>query len=230
MPWAILGEEHSRAIAEIYMSNSDRVAAIVGVAILDESLRLSLSGRFRDDKNITSKLLKVSGALGNTVPKIDMLYQLYAFEKPVRNAMYGLAEARNFLAHNLESSLKSKDPKLMAALEKMTLHEGLTHYPHPLDGSPSKVRFKKIKTHRARLLENLKLCLIALMTDRMSHKKWSNAPLSVEDRKKAFTVQYSKDEKQNPSQRKRARPNKAAKRNPAPSRKAQKFPPAPSRA
>ena len=128
MTWAIFSAAHQSAIKEIMQSDSDRIVAIVGGAILDDTLDRNLSERFRDHKDTTRKLLKVNGPLGNTGPKIDLLYQLHAFEKPVRDALSGLSDARNFLAHNLEASLDSTDEKMVNAMEKLILHEERTHY------------------------------------------------------------------------------------------------------
>lgn len=184
MTWAIFSDEHIRAIGEIVQSGSERVTAIVGGAILDDTLRRTLAERLRDDKDIANKLLKVSGALGNTAPKIDVLYMLKAFEKPTRNALYGLAEARNFFAHNLDASFNSRKELMVDALKKLTLHEGRTHYPHHLfqrDRAGDKHKIEVVSNNRDKFIVNLKLCLILLMRDRVSHVTHSSEPRSEED-------------------------------------------------
>jgi hypothetical protein len=155
--------------------------AIVGGTLLDDTLRRTLAERLRNDKDTSEKLLKVNGPLGNTGPKIDLLYQLYAFEKPVRNALYGLTEARNFFAHNLDASFDSKAEKMVGAMKLLTLHEGRTHYPHHLYDKDSEHEIEQVGNNRDRFLVNLKLCLIALMRDRVRHVAWSNTPRSEED-------------------------------------------------
>jgi hypothetical protein len=86
MPWAVFNDDHTRAIEEMLTSGSDRVIAILGGAILDDTLRRTLVERFHNDEDITNKLLRINGALGNAEPKIDVLYLLSGFGKPMRNA------------------------------------------------------------------------------------------------------------------------------------------------
>ena len=178
MTWAIFRVEHLRAIGEIISAGSGTVAAILGGVMLDDTLRRTLSERLRNDKNIASKLLKVNGALGNTGPKIDLLYMLGAFDKPVRNALYGLSEIRNFFAHNLDASFDSQTKELLDPLQKLTLHEGIKYYPHRIYDEDSKTEIETIENNRDIFTVNLKLCLIALMRDRASHDMWSNKPFT----------------------------------------------------
>ncbi|MBX3516017.1 MAG: hypothetical protein KF815_03645 [Rhodospirillales bacterium] len=181
MTWAIFGDLHLRGIEEIFRSGSQRVMAIVGGALLDDALRRTLAERLRNDKDITNKLLKVNGALGNTGPKIDLLYQLYAFEKPIKDALCGLTEVRNYFAHNLDASFDSKAQKMVSAMKSLTLHDGKTHYPHHLYNQDSEQQIEQVRNNQDRFLVNLKLCLIALMRDRVSHFTWSNTPRSEEE-------------------------------------------------
>ncbi len=181
MTWATFSDAHLRAIEEITQSDSDRVAAIVGVAMLDDTLRLTLTERLQNEKDINRKLLKVNGALGNTVPKIDLLYLLYAFEKPVRNALYGLSDLRNFFAHNLDASFDSHEKEMVNAMKLLILHQNRTYYPHHLFDRDSEHEIAAVSNNRDKFLINLKLCLIALMRDRVSHDVWSNKPLSEDE-------------------------------------------------
>ena len=103
-----------------------------------------------------------------------MLFMLYAFEKPVRDTLYGVAEIRNFFAHNLDASFDSKDKHLTDAMDKLCLHEGRKVYPHHIYDGDTKLPIEDISTTRDKFLVNLKLCLIMLMRDRMSHETWSN--------------------------------------------------------
>ena len=210
MTWAIFSDEHLRAIGELIQNQrSERITAIVGGALLDDTLRRTLAERLRDDKDIANKLLKVSGALGNSVPKIDMLYMLKAFEKPERNAMYGIADVRNFFAHNLDASFDSDKKTMVDGLGKMTLHEGRTHYPHHLfkrDNKEDKHRLEPIKNDRDKFIVNLKLCLIALMQDRVSHVTHSFEPRSEADIRATLKAQReaaekSEKQKKGPSKR-----------------------------
>lgn len=178
MTWALFGEQ-SKAVIEILQTSSDRVAAVVGGALLDSTLDRTLKERLRNDSDIAKKLLRVGGALGNTVPKSDLLYMLHAFEKPTLKALWGLSKIRNFFAHNLGASFDSKDRELADGLSLLKLHEGRKMYPHHLFSRDSKEAVEPTTSKRSLFLVNLKLCLLALMRDRVSHYTWTNQPLPV---------------------------------------------------
>jgi hypothetical protein len=179
MVWAILSEDYNKAIREIIASDSDRIIAVVGGAMLDHTLRLTLETRLRDNKDINRKLFKPTGPLGNLVPKIDLAYQLFAFSNEVRNTLYGLSDTRNFFAHRLDALFDTRDDKLINALKKLTLHTGRSHYPDPFKGlgNDSEYEIEPANTQRDLFLVNLKLSLIYLMGDRLSHVANSNLPL-----------------------------------------------------
>ena len=123
MVWAIMNPGQKAALAEITKFGSDRVAAILGGAMLDDSLRQTLEHRLRPSKDINKKLFKVSGALGNLGPTIDLAYKLYMLDEPMRNAMYGLSEIRNAFAHDMSTaSFDTKEHKVTEAFDKMRLH------------------------------------------------------------------------------------------------------------
>lgn len=196
MPWATFSDAHLRAIDEIEKSDSDRIAAIVGVAILDDTLRLTLTERLQNDKNITGKLLKPNGALGNTEPKIDLLYLLYSFEKPVRNALYGLCHIRNLFAHNLDASFDSQEEKMIEEINKLILHDNKKYYPHHLFDKDSDFEIEPVISNRDRFLVNLRFCLRVLMRDRCSHVMSSNKPLTeAELREQMMQERQEKEEK-----------------------------------
>jgi hypothetical protein len=178
MTWAIFADAHIQAVGEIIRSGNDRVTAVVGGALLDDTLRRTLSERFREDRDTTKKLLKVNGALGNAGPKIDLLYQLYAFERPVRNALHGVIQVRNAFAHTLDASFDSDLKEMRDALATLNLHDGLKVYPHFIHKESSDKPIEPIRGNREKFLVNLKLGLIALMKDRVSHKTWTNTALS----------------------------------------------------
>jgi hypothetical protein len=100
MVWSILNDAQNNALKEIVKSQSDRVAAILGGAMLDDSLQLSIKARLRAS-NLAERLFDIRGALGNLGPKIDLAYLLYIIGKDELQAMTGLAEIRNLFAHNL---------------------------------------------------------------------------------------------------------------------------------
>lgn len=203
MTWAVFSDEHLRAIGEIILSgSSDRVAAIVGGALLDDTLRRTLAERLRKDDDISKKLLRVGGSMGNAGPKIDLLYMLSAFEKPERDALYGLSRVRNFFAHNLDASFNSQKKEMVEPMKLLTLHKGRKVYPHPIYEGDTDVPIEAITNNRDRFLVNLQFCLIALMRDRVSHHTWSNKPLT----KTALREQKRARKQQERAQRATKRP------------------------
>lgn len=178
MVWAVLGEDHSKAIEEIIASDSDRIIAVVGGAMLDHALRWTLEERLRQYKDINEKLFGPRGPLGNLGPKIDLAFQLYVFPKHVRNSLYGLSEVRNFFAHHLNASFDSEDKYIAKAFKKLTLHENRSHYPHPATRTDSEFVIEPTVNNRDIFLVNLKVGLIFLMADRLSHALYTNTPLN----------------------------------------------------
>jgi hypothetical protein len=182
MAWAIGNPQQNAALQElIQQQSSDRVVAIVGAAICEDALKNALESRFRDtaghSTDINEKLFRAGGPLGNFIPKIDLGYQLYAFEKAIRNAMYGIAEIRNLFAHQLDMNFESNDPRMVRAIAKLTLHEGRTHYSNPITETDHlETPIDPTNTARDKFLVNLKLCLLWLFGDHRRHGMWSNVP------------------------------------------------------
>jgi hypothetical protein len=180
MVWAILNPDQSEAMFELINSrHSDRIVAVVGGALLDDSIRRALELRLRPkdgDTDMNEKLFKVSGPLGNLGPKIDLGYQLYMLDKPVRNSMYGINEIRNLFAHNLNLSFDDTKSALKTALGKLTLHHGREQYPSISWIENSGYNIEPIETVKDKFIVNLQLCLIWLMGDQRKHILWSNAP------------------------------------------------------
>lgn len=181
MTWAIFPKDsHYRAVGELLSTPSERVIAVVGGTLLDEAVTRTLSERFRDDDGIVTRLLDFERPLANLGPKIDTLYLLYAFDQQTREALKGLVNVRNFFAHNLDASFDSLDKKFLKAIGRLILHEGRTHYPHHLYGPDSKHAIEPIINKRTQFVVNLKLGLIVLMRDRLSHETYTNQPLTEE--------------------------------------------------
>lgn len=199
MAWAVFSDAHLRAIGEMIQSGSERITAIVGAALLDDTLRGTLAERFRDDKDIAKKLLKVNGPFGNLGPKIDILYMLKAFEKPTWDTLNGIAEVRNFFAHNLDASFDSKHENMVNALKRLVLNENRTHYPHHLFRRDTKHPLEPIRSNRDRFIVNLQLCLIALMQDRVSHETHSFEPRTEEQIRETIRKQQEQEKKKGSS-------------------------------
>jgi hypothetical protein len=186
MVWALFNQDQHVASEEIaYFEKSDRVAAVIGGAMLDDSLRTALEARLRpkDGKtDMNEKLFKVSGPLGNLGPKVDLAYQLYMVDKNVRNTMYGISEIRNLFAHNLRMTFSSSSDRLSASIKKLVMHEGKTKYPHPFRDEDSEYDIGAIETRHDRFIVNLKLCLIHLIRDGDIHMPNSCLPINYRRR------------------------------------------------
>jgi hypothetical protein len=85
---------------------------------------------------------------------------------------------RNFFAHHLDASFDSPDTEFVKHVKRLTLHEDRTHYPHHLFGPNSAVAIEPINSKRDQFVVNLKLALITLMRDRISHEPYTNRPLT----------------------------------------------------
>jgi hypothetical protein len=177
MTWAIFDDSHTRGIIEMISSGSERVLTVVGGALLDETVRRTLKERFRDEPGIVANILEVERPLGSLGAKIDVLYLLYGIEQ-TREALKGLAGVRNFFAHNLDASFDSVDKEFLKAMSRLRLHENRTHYPHHLYGGDGPYAIESIKNRRTQFVVNLKLGLIMLMRDRVSHRTHTNQPLT----------------------------------------------------
>ena len=101
--WSIGNVQWNGALKELVEhQHSDRVVVVVGVAVLEDTLKNAMISRFRSSAghrtNVNEKLFRPGGPLGFLTPKIDLAYQMYMFEKPIRNAMYGIADIQNLFA------------------------------------------------------------------------------------------------------------------------------------
>jgi hypothetical protein len=185
MVWAVLNSVHGAALSGMMEGqSSDRIVAILGGGMLDNSLRYALEQRFRQTATTNEKLFRIGGPLGNTVPKVDLAYQLYIFEKPMRNAMHGIIEIRNLFAHQLDMTFSDKSEKFTRTVAKLVLHEGRTHYPTSVREWESADKLEPTDSVRGRFLVNLQICLLHLMNDEQQHLPWSNAPLISMKQKK----------------------------------------------
>ncbi len=197
--WAIFpGDRHLQAVMELVSAKSERVGAVVGGALLDEAVTRTLRERFRDDKGIANNILDVDMPLGNLGPKIDVLYLLGAFDNKTRAALKGIAGVRNFFAHHLDASFDSVDEKFTKAMGRLTLHENRMYYPHRLYGPDTNDPIEPIKNKRDQFTVNLKLALILLMRDRLSHETYTNSPFTEEQLRQKYQKQREQEERAKP--------------------------------
>jgi hypothetical protein len=185
MVWATLGAEQNAAINElIHGQQSDRIVAILGGALLDDSLRQALELRLRakdGNTDMNEKLFRAGGPLGNLQPKIDLGYQLYLLDKSYRNSMCGLAEIRNLFAHNLSMTFSDSGEKMKNASAKLTLHDGKEFFPSPVRWHENRHPIGQVNSLKDKFLVNLKFCLLWLFMDSVKHHANCNAPTDFSD-------------------------------------------------
>ena len=197
MTWAVLLEdEYTRGVIELLTeaaksSGSERVVAVVGGALLEEAVDRTLRERFIDDPRVIKNLLEADRPLGNIAPQIDLLYLLGAFDDRTHRALKGLASVRNFFAHRTDASFDSLDKDFTDAMKRLALHEGKTRYPHHLFGPDSNVSIESVTSRRDQFVVNLKIGLIALMRDRVSHHDHSNKSRTEEEMLALFPDRYA---------------------------------------
>jgi hypothetical protein len=198
MTWAIFPtNEHTRAVIELMSSlqaaGSERAMVIVGGALLEDAVEQTLRERLLNNLGLVNNLVDIDRPLANMGPQIDLLHLLGAFDEKTRSAMKGIAAVRNFFAHNLNVSFASQDKKLQKALSQLTLHENRTHYPHHLFGPDSGTLIEPVTTPQERFVVNLKLALIMLMRDRVSHEPHSNCVLTEAQLLAKYPQRYAKE-------------------------------------
>src|SRR5262245_34070012 len=196
MTWAVLPDDkYTRAVIELLTeaakpSGSERVMAVVGGALLEEAVDRTLRERLIDHPAVIKNLLEPDRPLGNIATQIDLLYLLGAFDNRTRGALKGIARVRNFFAHRTDASFDSLDKDFTDAMKRLVLYEGRTHYPHHLFGPDSTVSIEPVTTKRDQFVVNLKIGLIALMRDRISHHDHSNKPRTEQEMLAIFPNRY----------------------------------------
>jgi hypothetical protein len=169
--WSIQNEQQDKAVWEISEAQSPRIVAVVGGALIDQSLR--------PDKDTRRKLFRENGPLGGLQNKIDLGYLLYVYDEKTQAALTGISEIRNLLAHHLDMTFEGTDQRMVKAVEKLTLHEGHTKYPSPIWDGDTEYEIENISDNRTRFLVNLKFCLILLTKDQDRHEPHCNTPNNI---------------------------------------------------
>jgi hypothetical protein len=140
------------------------------------------------------RLFKPENTLGNIAPQIDVLFALGAFDDQTRKALKGLAGVRNFFAHHTDASFDSLNKDFVKAIDRLTLHVGRTDYPHHLWGPDSKNPIEAVTTRMNQFVVNLKLGLLILMRDRVSHHRNSNTPRTEEEKLEKWPNRFTEED------------------------------------
>jgi hypothetical protein len=74
-------------------------------------------------------------------------------------------------------------------MDNLSLHKSRSHYPHHLfSWKDTEAPIEQINNNRDQFIVNLKLGLLALMQDRVSHQENSNERLTPQDWKKSIAL------------------------------------------
>jgi hypothetical protein len=177
--WFQLNQQQKDAVLELERSNSERIVAVVGGALLDQSLQVAVELRMRQDKDALRKVFKPNGPMGGQ-NKVDLGYLLYMYEKDVRDVLTAIFTIRNYFAHNLTMSFDTDHPEMVKALSLLTLHHQNANYPDPSDtGSMDDAPIGIVESNKDRFIANLKIALILLARDHDAHLPYQNTPMAM---------------------------------------------------
>jgi predicted metallopeptidase len=98
MEWVHISKDIGDAIDEIETS-SDRAAAIVAAALLEDHLTTSIRHYLHRDNAICNSVFKHDGPLGTFSNKIDMSFLIGIFSKRCHKELDTIREIRNKFAH-----------------------------------------------------------------------------------------------------------------------------------
>jgi DNA-binding MltR family transcriptional regulator len=79
--------------------SSDRAAAIMAGAFLEEQLRDAIERLLLNDKEARKRFTKHSGPLGSFAAKINLVYLLGLYSKTVQDDLIVVSDIRNLFAH-----------------------------------------------------------------------------------------------------------------------------------
>jgi hypothetical protein len=179
MSWAFLNREMRLAVTEFTQLKSDRIAAVLGAAVVEQALLQALSTRLRDS-SVQETMFKPGGAFGDFFAKINLGYLLHMYESPAQSAMHGLAQIRNVFAHQLAvSSFKADLKPLNEGFDRLKLHTRYKKYPAPFWDGDTDNPVGECKDRREVFITNIKLLLFLLMRDLYVHLPHSNVAVAL---------------------------------------------------
>jgi len=91
------------AIDEIEATSSDRAAAVVAGAFLEDHLTKAIQARMHKNEKIFREMFRPSGSLGNFGTKVDLGYMIGMYSEKVRRELQTVKEIRNEFAHKLKT-------------------------------------------------------------------------------------------------------------------------------
>ena len=101
MAWTITSEADNAIILEI-SKQTDRGAALIATAYLDERLTNAIKSRLIRDRTLENTLFKGGGPLASLSTRINMGFLLGIYEKDIRRFLHTVKDVRNAFAHRPE--------------------------------------------------------------------------------------------------------------------------------
>ena len=174
MVWAVINPAIGKAIEEFADSTSHRIVAVVGGAVVEESLRRALETRLRFGDDSEKFFDPINGPLGPFAAKVRLGYLLHMYDEPERDCLNAIVRIRNIFAHRLDvTSLDQDNGELRKATAKLILQTRYNHYPHPFhDGNSERVEAPA--DMRETLIINMRICMVLLMRDLKLHQAYTN--------------------------------------------------------
>ncbi len=165
MTWLLTCDAHRKAIAEIEQTKSDRATVIVATSVVEKDLVRAIEIRMVPDERETNMLFKHSGPLGAFEAKVHLAYLMGMIDGSLRDDLTRIADIRNRFAHQVEP-LRFNSHAVHALCDALTIVDA-PGYPEIPDASLSEelrrpARLTADATPRARFVQAIKLCLIAL--------------------------------------------------------------------
>ena len=101
MVWVTRDESDKPIIKEI-SEQTDRGAALIAAAYLEERLTDAIKARLVRDPDIEGRLFKGTGPIAAFSTKIDLAFQLGIYENDIRRLLHTVRNIRNGFAHRPE--------------------------------------------------------------------------------------------------------------------------------
>ena len=180
MTWTIQGPDDEAILREIYQ-DSDRAAAIIAAAYLEDRLRDALRARLVTDEKIESQLFRGSGALAAHGTRVKLGYLLGLYDEKAMKLLNTIAKIRNQSAHSAAPKTFESDSihDLCKTLDIGVKVEGTINAP---DGSqtPLRVDLKSDGTPKTAFLNAIQYLLLLLELEIKVPPSRKPAPPAIE--------------------------------------------------
>jgi len=152
--------EHRQTLAEVIQfretlsDETDRGAALMAAAFLDDRLRLLIEKRLVPAKNITSEAFEFNGPLGSFSSRINFAFLLGLIPKNARRDLHLVRQIRNKFAHNA-GPLDFDNKDVAQLCDALALHAVLPSFSAGSKFRRSVMRLLSIITAATRQAEHL---------------------------------------------------------------------------